>query len=804
MPRSSTDSLLNSDTEGFAWGVSAPKLLQSKPSAGAYELLDDQPSQRPQQQQTKSELQERLDKVEADYRDLHDRWELLRAQEAARNAADMAKLRSPSFENKPDHASRHLSDMLTSARRAWAAAVRATEGANGETQPQRGPGMLTRGGSLRHRHRLVIGSTDVSVELPQLINEEDWVKYTADAKTPSGLLFPVGAWKFRWDLLMLSLIIYSAVTVPFRLGMDHSAEGGWWIFEVLVSLCFLTDIYLNFMTAYLDGDQFVLDRSMIAQNYFRGWFLLDLSSSIPLELIDVLVQFFSSDSSSGGSGLRMLRALRLVRLLRLLRLLKIQTYINLLEDMLAINMAFLSLVKLVFLIMYITHIMGCSWYYLAASAMAEDALAQTWLIEYADGRGVDADVWTRYLFSFYWALTTLTTVGYGDITPTNDVERCFALLAFLIGALVFGYMILSVDSMVRNADPNAVKIEKKLDEVKVYLRWHKFPTALALRVRRYYEFYFSRKSAMDEEEIVRNLAPTLRRAAQAHLVHRTVMRIPLFSSDRKYSTLDLQLEVYHMLTPLLREAKEVIIESLEKGADGGPSVYFARRGTLVAKGDLPDSEFYDVDATAEPGVIVGEHCLMSTARCHVNYVAKTRCELFALGIDDLQKITSALMADQVDEMAELISGTYAERALLRAAGIRNLLRSVLVFQVFLNKKATSKDTDAARLMAALRIQSAWTARTAKRAPTLPLRTLLPALYSKTFRGSDAISSNSGYGAAGRTVGEKLSSLQAQLEKVEQRLSTMPSASDITEAVERSVANAMERMQGTEERDLRCP
>ena len=146
---------------------------------------------------------------------------------------------------------------------------------------------------------------------------------------------------------------------------------------MLVSLCFLTDIYLNFMTAYLDGDQFVLDRSMIAQNYFRGWFLLDLSSSIPLELIDVLVQFFSSESSSGGSGLRMLRALRLVRLLRLLRLLKIQTYINLLEDMLAINMAFLSLVKLVFLIMYITHILGCSWYYLAASAMADDALART-------------------------------------------------------------------------------------------------------------------------------------------------------------------------------------------------------------------------------------------------------------------------------------------------------------------------------------------------------------------------------------------------------------------------------------------
>lgn len=53
---------------------------------------------------------------------------------------------------------------------------------------------------------------------------------------------------------------------------------------------------------------------------------------------------------------------------------------------------------------------------------------------------------------------------------------------------------------------------------------------------RYYEFYFSRKSAMDEDEIIRNLAPSLKRAALSHLVHRSVQRIPLFESKRRYST----------------------------------------------------------------------------------------------------------------------------------------------------------------------------------------------------------------------------------------------------------------------------
>ena len=77
----------------------------------------------------------------------------------------------------------------------------------------------------------------------------------------------------------------------------------------------------------------------------------------------------------------------------------------------------------------------------------------------------------------------------------------------------------------------------------MYLRWHAFRPELAARVRRYYENFYSRKSAMDEEAIVSNLAPTLRRSVQQHLLARSVERIPLFSSARSYGSLDRQLEL---------------------------------------------------------------------------------------------------------------------------------------------------------------------------------------------------------------------------------------------------------------------
>jgi hypothetical protein len=55
-----------------------------------------------------------------------------------------------------------------------------------------------------------------------------------------------------------------------------------------------------------------------------------------------------------------------------------------------------------------------------------------------------------YLAAIYWAMVTLTTIGYGDITPTNESERAFCLFSSMVGALVFGYMIGELVRIIHN------------------------------------------------------------------------------------------------------------------------------------------------------------------------------------------------------------------------------------------------------------------------------------------------------------------------------------------------------------------
>lgn len=47
----------------------------------------------------------------------------------------------------------------------------------------------------------------------------------------------------------------------------------------------------------------------------------------------------------------------------------------------------------------------------------------------------------QYVTSCYWAVTTIATVGYGDITPSNESELIVNILIILIGVTFYSYIV---------------------------------------------------------------------------------------------------------------------------------------------------------------------------------------------------------------------------------------------------------------------------------------------------------------------------------------------------------------------------
>lgn len=126
-------------------------------------------------------------------------------------------------------------------------------------------------------------------------------------------------------------------------------------------------------------------------------------------LVD-LVAFLPTFLALGSEALA-LRTLRLVRLLRLLKLIKRDTAFD------RITHAIVSIREELLLVL------------LAAAVMIYLAAVGIYLFEHR----VQPDAYGSVPESLWWALVTLTTVGYGDVVPITTGGRIFAGVVIIVG-----------------------------------------------------------------------------------------------------------------------------------------------------------------------------------------------------------------------------------------------------------------------------------------------------------------------------------------------------------------------------------
>ena len=77
-------------------------------------------------------------------------------------------------------------------------------------------------------------------------------------------------------------------------------------------------------------------------------------------------------------------------------------------------------------------------------------LACGWI--YLGGPSSDLGTDSVYLGAIYWCVTTLTTVGYGDITPSTPTQAVYTMVVMLLGVGVYGYVIGNAASLLSKLD----------------------------------------------------------------------------------------------------------------------------------------------------------------------------------------------------------------------------------------------------------------------------------------------------------------------------------------------------------------
>ena len=268
----------------------------------------------------------------------------------------------------------------------------------------------------------------------------------------ANLFYPEDSIKLKWDLFIGVILITSCILIPYRLAFAPHPEKFIWAFiGYLIDFLFLVDILVILNSAYYDDNfKIVEDRNQIAKKYLTSWFIVDLISIIPFELIFMIGNL--TDYLKVTRVARIYKIIKMTRLLRLIKILRERTklfkYIN---EIFKIGMNFERLVFFTIIFYIMVHTFTCLWIVLAQ--ISEDLQIPSWYDSYNTYNEANT-----YLVSFYWVITTITTVGFGEITGENLMEKASSMTTMFFGACCFSFATGSLASLINNYDKENAKL----------------------------------------------------------------------------------------------------------------------------------------------------------------------------------------------------------------------------------------------------------------------------------------------------------------------------------------------------------
>ncbi|XP_037712880.1 potassium voltage-gated channel subfamily H member 8 isoform X4 [Drosophila subpulchrella] len=352
--------------------------------------------------------------------------------------------------------------------------------------------------------------------------EAPFPEYKTQSIKKSRLILPhYGVFKGIWDWVILVATFYVALMVPYNAAFAK-ADRQTMVSDVIVEALFIVDILLNFRTTFVSRKGEVVSNSkQIAINYFRGWFALDLLAALPFD------HLYASDLYDGEeSHIHLVKLTRLLRLARLLQ--KIDRYSQ---------HTAMILTLLMFSFTLAAHWLACIWYVIAVKEYewfpeSNIVFFTGWLQLLAERKNASVAILTTaetYSTALYFTFTSLTSVGFGNVSANTTAEKVFTIIMMLIGALMHAVVFGNVTAIIQRMYSRRSLYESKWRDLKDFVALHNMPKELKQRIEDYFQTSWSLSHGIDIYETLREFPEELRGDVSMHL-HREILQLPIFEA----------------------------------------------------------------------------------------------------------------------------------------------------------------------------------------------------------------------------------------------------------------------------------
>ena len=387
------------------------------------------------------------------------------------------------------------------------------------------------------------------------------------------IFHPKDPFRLCWDIIIGFLVVISVIEVSIDLAFNGNIFSP--NMEIALAAFYAVDICVSFRTAFhkKEEDAYCIIPQRIYKRYLSSWFIVDFSSMIPVDLIVTALSSGASGSSTSYNNA--IKVLRIFRLTKIIRFLKIKSLISRLEVMIGLPSTVFDFMSLMFRVLIIGHFIACIWW--GFSSLTSDP-GTAWFENPAIVGGIDVrngPIGLRYLWSLYWAIETMTTVGYGDVHASNTNERIVNIFILFIGASVFGFIVANVSAIMEAMSKRSTLISDRIRQVAEYLKEKECPADLSHEILRHFKHLYGLKNSAQGKEILNTLPVKVKNKILLFQHNREMQKISIFKYIPNNSV---RLYLFELMKPVFFHTGQAMITEGDQATD----IIFLISGSAVA------------------------------------------------------------------------------------------------------------------------------------------------------------------------------------------------------------------------------
>jgi hypothetical protein len=357
----------------------------------------------------------------------------------------------------------------------------------------------------------------------------------------------------RWELPLTLAVFFTALITPYEVGfLEQSSQiDVLFVMNRIMDCIFAVDLVLQFFMMFrvqsgmMRAERWVSDHGAIIRHYLYGWFLLDFLA-LMVGVFDVYAySIIASEEQQQGGGahelqrasstklvrvlLRLLRATRLLKMLRLMNMRRlVRRWEEFIGETVSVSFSTLKLVKCVVGVAAVCHWFACLW---GLVASFQTSRLSSWMGAFgycvplphdasspppvlgAGGEDEDGaqciEPFALYLAAFYWAVMTITSIGYGDIAASNAPEQAVCALMMLFGGIFWALVIGELCAVISAMNAESSEFNRRIDEVNSLIRQYSLRPEMALRLREYFHATKHLRTADTHRQLLQSMSPAL-------------------------------------------------------------------------------------------------------------------------------------------------------------------------------------------------------------------------------------------------------------------------------------------------------